>query len=305
MFQVLERLKSCRNRDSTRANYHTIWKLFSKFTLKLDIIPELWEDRVFLFLTNLVVSGKKSTTVRSYFSAIKVVLYEDGKELSVDDMKLRSITRACKLANDTLQPRLPIKINLIEMILLELERTYKNQYYLKIMFQTLFAIAYYGLFRIGELARGEHTVLARNVYLSDNKDKVLFVLYSSKTHDESCRPQKIKISSLDTAIDTNVASHRHYCPFKLVTEYFRLRGNYSAKSDQFFVLQDNSPLEQTLVREVLAKAIKDIGLDPRLYTFHGIRAGRATNLFEWGFSLETIKAIGRWKSNAIYKYLKN
>ena len=197
MRRILDRLKSQRNRDSTRANYHTVWKLFNKFLLQLNLIPSNWEDRIYLFMAYLVNSGKKSTTVRSYFSAIKAVLWEDRYELQTDDIQLRVITKACRLSNDKLCTRFPIKIQLLHLILLELEREYHSQYFLKILFQALFSIAYYGLFRIGELVQGDHTVKACDVHVAQNKDKVLFLLHSSKTHDESSRPQKIKISALN------------------------------------------------------------------------------------------------------------
>ena len=40
MRNISDRLTMNRNRDSTKAKYHTIWKLFSQFILKLDDIPK-------------------------------------------------------------------------------------------------------------------------------------------------------------------------------------------------------------------------------------------------------------------------
>ena len=124
MTRILENLKIRRNRDSTRANYYAIWKSFSRFTLKLDEIPEHWEDRIFLYLTNLVREGKKSTTVRSYFSALKATLWDDGYELRNRDLELRAITRACRLVNDTLQACFPIKLDFLEKLLCEIDRVF-------------------------------------------------------------------------------------------------------------------------------------------------------------------------------------
>ena len=55
---------------------------------------------------------------------------------------------------------------------------------------------------------------------------------------------------------------------------------------------------------VLKRAIKAIGLDPNLYSIHSMRLGRGTDLEKQGISIPLIKKIGRWKSNAVYKYLK-
>ena len=73
MFNILEQLKMQRNRSSTKANYVKIWRLFNNFVIKLDIMPKNWEDRVFLFVTHLALKGRKSSTIRSYVSAIKAI----------------------------------------------------------------------------------------------------------------------------------------------------------------------------------------------------------------------------------------
>ena len=58
------------------------------------------------------------------------------------------------------------------------------------------------------------------------------------------------------------------------------------------------------MRSVLKTAIKRMGLNPSLYTVHGTRGGRANDLLSMGLSVEAIKKLGRWKSNAVYVYLK-
>ena len=109
---------------------------------------------------------------------------------------LHSLTLACKARNDSVTTCLPIHCSLLEMILFEIERVYKQQPYLVILFQALIALGYYGLFHIGELTLSKHCVKAHNVHSTVNKNKLLIILYSSKTHDQSCRPQKVKISAV-------------------------------------------------------------------------------------------------------------
>ena len=58
------------------------------------------------------------------------------------------------------------------------------------------------------------------------------------------------------------------------------------------------------LRGVLVTLIKRIGLDSSLYQVHGLRSGRATDLCELGVSVETIKKLGQWRSNAVYTYLR-
>ena len=92
-------------------------------------------------------------TVKSYVSAIKKTLVMDGYEWDDNLVVVWSLSKACRIINDRVKTRLPINCGLLEMLLFEIQRmfTVDNQYYLEIMYKTLFAIAYYGLMRVGEI----------------------------------------------------------------------------------------------------------------------------------------------------------
>ena len=59
------------------------------------------------------------------------------------------------------------------------------------------------------------------------------------------------------------------------------------------------------VSQVLKLALEKCGYDPRSFSFLSIRAGRASDLLRLGVSVETIKRLGRWKSNAVFAYLRD
>ena len=243
---ILENLKSCKNRTSTMHNYLGIWRRFNCFIQKLDVRPKLWEDRVSLFCAYLVDQGIQSSTLRSYISAIKGTLIDDGYPWDDNLILVRTLSRACKLINDRVRVRLPISSALLDILLFEVERVFKlkNQYYLEIMYKAFFSLSYYGLFRIGELATGSHPIRAKDVHIAQNKNKMLFVLYSSKTHNEGARPQKVKISAnTDLCGKAPVKQKaRNFCPFKCSREYLAIRENYNSDQDPFFVNSDQSPV---------------------------------------------------------------
>ena len=99
--------------------------------------------------------------------------------------------------------------------------------------------------------------------------------------------------------------NKSFCPFNLVKEYQAVRPLATSDAEQFFVFQDSSPVTPAQVRKVFTKAITVAGLEPHAYTFHCLRSGRASGLLKLGLSVETIKKIGRWRSNAIFTYLRN
>ena len=233
MQDILENLKYAKNRENTKNNYLGIWRNFNDFVIRLDRKPDSWEDRTSLFLGFLIENGAKSATIKSYKSAIKSILVTDGYNWNDDKILLSSLTRACRLKNDVVKTRLPIKKNLLDLIMFEIQRLFGKQPYLSILYKTLFSLSYHGLLRIGEATLGNHVIKAKNVHIGTNKNKILLVLYSSKTHGMESRPQKIKIEALE---ETSNNTTPLFCPFTLTRQYIKVRGNYRKDNDQFFYI---------------------------------------------------------------------
>ena len=175
---IVERLKSQHHRDSTRKLYHQVWKQFSSFYLRLDVKPATWEDRITLFTAYLINNKLKSTTIRSYISALKSVLHEDGRKINKDSLTISALMRACKIRNDKPVFRFPIYKQLLKLIIDELctWSAEEKQHYLFNLYAALFMAAYYGLLRVGELTRSPHTLAVNDVHIGINKKKILFVL---------------------------------------------------------------------------------------------------------------------------------
>ena len=166
----------------------------------------------------------------------------------------------------------------------------------------MFSTAYYGLFHVGELTTGDHPVLARDVHIAQNKAKMLFILCTSKTHWKNNKPQMVKITS-PTVID-KTSINKGFCPFALLRQFAAQRGPYGDSREPLFIFRDGQPVKPDHMRQCLRNAIKMIGLNQHLYSVHSLHVGRSTDLFLMGLSVETIKKLGRWKSNAVYRYLR-
>ena len=305
--QILQRLKDKGgNQDKTRSNYHRIWKSFNQFLVKLDKWPKFWEDRVSLFIANLIQNGAQSATVKSYVLAIKSQLIADNYKWDDGKLMLHTLTWPCRMRNDVVCTRLPIHCGFLEMILFEVERIYHTQPYLVIMFQSLFSVAYYGLFRIGELTLSDHTVRAKDLHLAFNKKKQMMILYSSKPHDKESRPQKIKIEVIHRDKRLTGYAERFFCPFRMMHNYIKIRGNYESNQEIFFIFRKGEfPVKPQHARNVLEKCIYNLRLDYALYSFHSFRIGRSSDMKKYGYSIEEIQHCGCWKSNAVYKYLRD
>ena len=205
-------------------NYLSIWRHFNKFIIRLDKKSQWWEDRVALFCGYLISKGLPSSTIKSYISAIKSVLRDDGYTWDQNRSILFSLIQACKLKNDVIKCRLPIQRNLLNLILFEVMRVLPNQCYLVVLYRALFALAYYGMMHIGELtqAPGCHAVKAKNVHVGQNKDKIKLVLFTSKTHGRGSYPQYIKIRALPQYFLPSAKRARFFYPFDLVDRFIQL-----------------------------------------------------------------------------------
>ena len=120
MRAILEKLKWDRHRSSTQQQYYCVWKMFNEFFIKLDDKPNEWTDQLNLFVAYLANTGKKSTTIKSYASAIKAILYQGGVVISEDRSTINSVTRACRLHTDKYKIRLPITKSLLRRIWMKL-----------------------------------------------------------------------------------------------------------------------------------------------------------------------------------------
>ena len=196
MERIMERLKCMRNHSSTIKKYHNMWSNFNKFLLKLDKKPKLWEDRVSMFRAYLVDRGIQSSTLKSYISALKCILTNDGYEWDDSKVLLHSLTSSCRIVNDTIKTRFLIRIGLLELLLFETQRKFHKQPYLEILYKAVLALGYYGLLRVGELSQGPHVIRACDVHVGQNKNKILLLLYMSKLMDSKHPPQEVKISAM-------------------------------------------------------------------------------------------------------------
>ena len=302
MEQIVDRLKAEQHRSTTRRNYYCIWKLFNKFFLRLDRKPNSWEDQLNLFVAYLVETNKKSTMVRSYISAIKAVLIGDNREIKEDKFLISAMTRACRLKNDRVHNKIPIKRNMLKLLLYQLSQVYGDQPYLYYLYKAMFTVAYYGLLRISEIENtpSGHAVKAKDVHVGRNKNKLMLVLHTSKRHTKGNKPQIIKICSEKS--ESSVPPI--YCPFKSVQDYLQVHKTRASVYEHFFIFRDRTPVGATAFRAALKKVIKAAGLQSNLYSSHCFRAGRMTDMMNMGVPLDVIKKIGRWKSNAVFTYMR-
>ena len=152
------------------------------------------------------------------------------------------------------------------------------------------------------MTTGTHPIAARDVHIGENKNKILFVLRTSKTHWKDVDPQTVKICSTQSNNKNNKTNK--LCPYSLLREYLKIRKPYKTNHEPFFVFADRSPVTSNAKRIVFKKILQLENFDTEVYNLHSFRIGRACDLLKGGIPVEVIKKLGRWKSNIVYKYLR-
>ena len=122
-------------------------------------------------------------------------------------------------------------------------------------------------------------------------------------------PQMIKIQSTSSKQNhrrgvTTAVVPSSFCPYQLLREYAGERGSFLTDFEPFFVFRDKSPVTAYHFRSCLKSVLKIAGFNAKYYSTHGLRAGQSCDLYNLGLSVETIKKLGRWKSNAVFRYLR-
>ena len=131
----------------------------------------------------------------------------------------------------------------------------------------------------------------------------MFILHSSKTHGKGDKPQIIKISGQN--LKSRPKSQRCFCPFQLLDQYSKARGMYAKENEEFFVFRDHTPMIPNHFRQVLRDTLIQSKLNPDFYCRRAFRSGCDGDLFDKGISVKTMRKIGRWKSSAVYTYLRS
>ena len=133
-------------------------------------------------------------------------------------------------------------------------------------------------------------------------------------HDKGSSPQMIKITSYKSNKLKNDAHSRHNahrlpCPFEVLRNYLDRRGTYNVDTEPFFVHLDKQPVTanqfRTCLKQCLKQCLKLSGFDHESFNTHSSRIGQSCDLYKLGISVQNIMKLGRWKLNAVYKYLRN
>ncbi|XP_053556943.1 uncharacterized protein LOC128648368 isoform X1 [Bombina bombina] len=188
--------------------------------------------------------------------------------------------------------REPITRDRLERLVAVLPIICKSEFEV-LLFKAAFVLAFAGALRITELVSPSKKHMDRGVqfdHVRISPPAVLLFIPKSKT-DQAAKGTWLTFTAQGDAC----------CPMETLAAYVRHR---PALAGQFLIHENGMALSIYQFRRVLALAVERAGFDPSRITPHSFRIGAATDAALQGAQEQTIKTLGRWRSNRYKLYVR-
>ena len=283
---------------SSKTVYTRSWRLFQEaMTLiapNVDIrsLLPLSQNTVLFFIGFLSLKGLSSSTITTYVSAIGYVHKISNLHNPTTNFLVQKVLASVNKINPSLDPRLPITLNILHQLIQALPQVVNNYYHI-ILLRAMFLVAFYGLMRVGEIAYSSDTenptIALDQITFFRNHFVIKIKIFK---YNISRRPFEILITRQPDPF---------VCPMVNLQLYLQMRGNAPGP---LFVYQDGPVVLKSFFASKLSKCLKFLGLDTSLYKSHSFRIGAASLLASLGYADSEIRMIGRWKGDSFKKYIR-
>lgn len=249
-------------------------------------------DDLVYFIAFLSLKNLSFNTAKSYISAIsykcKIMNMCDNTQQFIVKKCLEGMRRTKSRADS----RLPITESILLNIVSRLPGLAMNMYESK-LFKAAFVIAFWGLFRVGEITLTKSKPINQIIAYQDVKfegDSVVILVRFSKS-DQTGKGDKVILKKTKGLI----------CPVASLQEYLEKRPNIPGP---LFCHFNGNPISRFQFSAMLNKCLTKAGLNLQRFTSHSFRIGGASFLARNGHSTEEIMNRGRWRSSSYKSYIR-
>lgn len=287
--------------EGSRKTYQRAWTTYVDFSSEFcesraSLLP-VSVNNLALFISYLSARKFASSTISTYVSALSYVHKLANFPDPTKHFFVQKILAAHSKLYSSPDVRLPITRGVLQRLVLALNHTNSSAYQ-RLLFQTMFLVAFYGFFRVGELtAKGANLkplVQIQNLHyqFQDNCVTAATIVITDYKHNSGRRPFSVV---LDCATGTE------FCPVTYLQRYCSMRGTTPGA---LFCFADGSPVKTSHFTQQLRQALHFCGLDSSKYKSHSFRIGAASSAADNGLSDAQIRHLGRWKSDAFKLYIR-
>lgn len=284
--------------NSTLESYSLGLQRFDSFRLQYSLIKN-WPpnvEHIVQFIAMLSLSGLSHATARLYVAGIGFHCKVQGHEDVTKHFLVAKVLEGLKRSNACLHDRrLPVTVSMLVKVVSKLPAICSSSYESK-LFAAAYCLAFFGFFRVGELAVSRqsyiHRVISINDITLDRSEKILEIKVKYSKTDQVGRGEFLHLLSQGGSI----------CPVSNVKAYLEIRPKALGP---FLIHFDGKPLTRYQFSAVLKKSLVVLGMNFTLFKSHSFRIGAATAAAELGLSEDAIKLAGRWKSSAYKSYVRS
>ena len=277
--------------------YRRAWAIYNIFhsdcisSITKPVIP-LTVSQVASFVAFMHLQGYAPSTQVTYISSLGYLHKISSETDPTKQFIIQKLLVGAMKISPSIDNRLPITLMLLYRLLEDIHH-YVFSKYNRILLSTMFVVAFFGLFRIGELTISVHKEILLN--LSD-------LCYHEDHFTISIKKYKHSKNKGSVSIPLLRHDNKLICPVLNMLQFLEIRG-YSP--GPLFCFASGNHVPRTFFAKYLNIGIKFIGLQSSLYKSHSFRIGGASYLAELGLSDAQIRERGRWDSDAFKKYIRN
>lgn len=279
---------------NTRLAYTTGLNAFKNFreTYSLDLSWPTNEQHIVLFISYSFEIGRATSTIATYLAAINYFHKLHGWCDFQNSFITQKLLEGCRRSRPSKDNRAPVTKTVLLAICSVLPNVCYSPYEAT-LFHALFTLAYFGLFRVGELVSTNAT--SKSGLLVDDlrieRKTVSLVLRGYKTNQKRT-PLTIKLPAEEEQAICPVLGSRKYVQ------------NRVKSPGHLFCHANGTEVTRQQFASVLAKCLQKTVHAGGHYRTHSFRIGRATDLAALGMPNERIMQLGRWRSDCFRRYIR-
>ncbi|XP_077349935.1 integrase/recombinase xerD homolog [Lithobates pipiens] len=208
------------------------------------------------------------------------------------DFWVRQAVKGYRKGRQIKDDRRPVSFELLVKICEKL-RVVCSSGYEVVLFRAAFVLAFFGVFRIGELVspskRGRGGLFVEEVACLT--DRVTMKVRRSKT-DQDGKGKEVVVFAIPGC---------HLCPVRVLWEFL---GCLPALLGSLLLHERGEFLSRFQFITVFRKCLLALGLGGEKFSSHSFRIGAATEAVRWGLDEESVKRISRWESRRFRSYVR-
>lgn len=297
---LVQKLSGAALAKTSVSQYNKTWETFMKFSKdqlgQNPVLPISTKD-VGRFIAWLFEQGLAPATIRARACHLAHFHKMEGHEDPLKNYFIQKLLQGCSKLRPGGDTRLPITRDLLHKIIRALGFVVPSKT-LQITLEAMFLLAFHAFLRVGEItssasAHNPNLLMRKHVTFMGNPTNAVSVTFSTYKHSHSGHPTTLHIAAAGAGQPDPVGALETYMQ---VTKQL-------TPNDPLFLYR-GKPLTRLVFSDYLNRALRFSGVDPQFYKSHSFRIGAATTAALNGVSDQSIKAWGRWSSDAYQRYIR-